>query len=109
MSELTDLEICEKIAKIRYGKAYVDSDETGNFININHPMSDRGGEVFNPLTDDALIFNLAFENKVKIDYFDECVYISFKRKVFWFNFDKDDINSLRRSISLAIIESHKGK
>jgi hypothetical protein len=62
---------------------------------------------FNPLTDDALIFTLAFNKKVKIDYFDECVYITSPRKVARHRFDKDDIASLRKAICLSIIEANK--
>jgi len=55
---MTDLEICKRIAEIEHGTAYVDCDDTGEFININHPRSDRGGEMYNPLTDKALCFEL---------------------------------------------------
>lgn len=65
MTELTDLEICKRIAEIEHGIAYIDSDDTGNFINLHHPMSDRSGEMYNPFND-ALNHQLMIKYRVEV-------------------------------------------
>ena len=114
MDKLTDLEICKRIAEIE-GHVVLDSerlasrqhdkfkDETKNTCYID---DGRYGNRYNPLTDDALIFTLAFNKKAKVDYFDECVYITTPRTLSRHRFDKDDIASLRKAICLAVIEAH---
>jgi len=65
---MTDLEICKRIAEIERVSVYIDGDDTGNFINLNHPMSDRGSEMYNPLTDKALCFDLMVKYQVTLTY-----------------------------------------
>ena len=101
---MTDLEICKRIAEIEHGSAYIDCDDTGEFINLNNPMSDRGGEMYNPLTDKALCFDLMVKYKLSLiapegeqeDW--DCVI----RDVLTVH------KSPNRAICLAIIEAHKG-
>ena len=106
MTELTDLEINLAIARIEC-IVIEHITNTDNAIMIYSEDVEQEYKLYNPLTDDYLIFPLAFKNKVKIDYFDECVYITSPRKVTRHRFDKDDIESLRKAILLAIIEAHK--
>lgn len=63
---MKDLEICKRIAEIEHGACFVDGDDSGNFINLNHPMSDRGGEMYNPLTDKALCFDLMVKHDISL-------------------------------------------
>jgi hypothetical protein len=104
MNKLTDLEICNRIGKIEGMNG-----DFGTHLNgaYGRRYADGSFKSYNPLTDDALIFRTAFEKKVKIDYFDECVYIASHRKLSRYRFDKNDISSLRKAICLVIIEDHK--
>jgi len=104
---MTDLEICKRIAEIEHGSAYIDGDDTGNFINLNHPMSDRGGEMYNPLTDKALCFDLMVKYKASV--FHEYDYAAVVCC------DSGEAvggvtltESPNKAICLAIIEAHKG-
>ena len=99
---MDDLSICKRIAEIEGVDFDYNDERVMYWREEGSPV-----ETYNPLTDDALIFTLAFDNKVKIDYFDECVYITAPRTVARHRFDKDDIASLRKAICLAIIEAHK--
>ena len=99
MSELTDLEICKSIAEIEHGRAYIDGDDTGNFINLNHPMSDRGGESYNPLTDDALCFQLMVKHKADFIPYYRDEYRAQIKSIYMVS------KSPNRAICLAIIES----
>ena len=102
---MNDLEIRTRIADIEGVVYEVITNESGyKWLKVECTKFITG---YDPLTDDALIFTLAFSNKAKIDYFDECVYIVSHRKLSRHRFDKDDIASLRRAICLAKIEAHK--
>ena len=101
---MNDLEICKRIAEIEHGTAYIDGDDTGNFINLNHPMSDRGGEMYNPLTDDALWAKLIMKHEVSIS-FNFCLVSMITNKQYEMNFT--DIPSLKRNTLLLIIKAHK--
>lgn len=104
--ELSDLEICKKIAEIDHGEAYVDGDDTGNFINLNHPMSDRGGEMYNQLTDDALCFKLMVKYKISLIQHQDSTAVY----CIWNHDEKHSTETLtnpNKAICLAIIEAHK--
>tara|TARA_R110000803_G_scaffold31229_2_gene69858 strand:+ start:720 stop:1052 length:333 start_codon:yes stop_codon:yes gene_type:complete len=105
MNKLTDLEICKRIAEIEKLPHHLEEGMNDKFINTSTIYGDVCE--YNPLTDDALIFNLAFTHKVKIDYFDECVYLANPRTLASYRFNKNEIASLRKAICLAIIETHK--
>ena len=66
--ELTDLDICKRIAEIEHGRAFIDCDEGGRFVNLYDPRSDRGGEEYNPLTDKALNCELRDKYNVEVNY-----------------------------------------
>jgi hypothetical protein len=104
MNKLTDLEICKRIAEI---EGYLRIRVSRVTVQVSNSICDDDFELYNPLTDDALIFNLAFTHKVKIDYFDECVYLAKPRTLASYRFNKNEIASLRKAICLAIIESRK--
>jgi hypothetical protein len=103
---MTDLEICKLIADINGDNVLMMKSAFGSNWMIAGEVH-GGYKIYSPLTDDALIFRTAFEKKVKIDYFDECVYIASHRKLSRYRFDKNDISSLRKAICLVIIEDHK--
>ena len=107
---MTDLEICKRIADIEHGSCFIDGDDTGNFINLNHPMSDRGGEAYNPLTDKALCFDLMVKHKIEVGFDDdgECMTAFYFRKseVHISPVCEGDKNP-QRAICLAIIKKHE--
>ena len=116
MSELTDLEVCKRIAEIEgirvdtniYGK-----DEKCSMIDF--PESDgRGGggyPTYNPLTDDALCFQLMIKYKVI------CVWLwdeingtpHYDASICNGNLDAECFQSKNpnKAICLAIIEANK--
>ena len=100
---MTDLEICKRIAEI----------EKLNYVEIRGNVLASNGfscdELYNPLTNNDLIFRLAFKRMVRIDYYDECVYVILARELSIHRFCKDNIKSLRRAICLAIIKSMENK
>jgi hypothetical protein len=67
MNELTDLEICQRIAEIE-GKSYWDNG-TGEGLCINYIDGNRASKVlhYNPLTDDALWVQLIDKHNVSIN------------------------------------------
>jgi hypothetical protein len=68
MNELTDLEICQRIAEIE-GKSYW-THGTGEGICMNYVEGNRASKVlyYNPLTDDALCFKLMVKYSVDIQH-----------------------------------------
>jgi hypothetical protein len=67
MRELTDLEICQRIAEIE-GKSYW-FHGTGEGICMNYIEGKRASKVlyYNPLTDDALCFKLMVKYSVRVE------------------------------------------
>jgi len=105
---MNDLEICKRIAEIEHGSAYIDSDDTGNFINLNHPMSDRGGEMYNPLTDKALCFDLMVKYDVRVEPSDCNAWIYNEDGYPEYKVLHHD-GTLQQAICLAIIEANNNK
>ena len=118
MSELTDLEICKRIADIEGKKghefmwAFVLSENYNEAVNESHSNSYSFSPChyeYNPLTDDALCFQLMVKYKIQL------------KKVTngdgWsasFNRLNHSICTLfntspNKAICLAIIEAHKDK
>jgi len=114
--ELTDLEICKKIAeiegvnfdevegkiiKIRQGKVTMHKE----YCDLNGMMKKlyASGNIYNPLTDDALWVNLIEKYEVSISFV-FCKVLIHHRGVHERNFT--DKLSLRRSALLVIIEAH---
>ncbi len=103
--ELTDLEICKRIAEIE-GLSPLSEDEwdlsDGCLILINDCS-----EFYNPLTDDALCFQLMKKHKVEVDYDDKEVSIYGHPAHRFIAITTigyvDDIN---KAILLAIMEAH---
>ena len=110
MSELTDLEICKRVAEIEGYKTSITDDKKGVWASV---YKNDCYDWFNPLTGDALCFQLM----VKYD----CDVISPYRpnndthwecQIFTDNCaDAVSIydDSPNKAICLAIIEAHKGQ
>ena len=103
MSELTDLEICKRIAEIEKLPHHLDKGMNDKFINTSTIYGDVCE--YSPLTDDALCFQLMVKYNLSLiapereqeDW--DCVIL-----------DVLTVNeSPNRAICLAIIEAHKGQ
>ena len=116
MSELTDLEICKRIAEIESYKTSVTDAKKGIWASI---YKNDCYDWFNPLTDDALCFQLTKKYRVSIDYFEDWQRQGEDKDVLarleiglgihalgTVDFCKND-DSLNKAICLAIIEAHK--
>ena len=105
MSELTDLQICKRIAEIEFDDLIDCYEHEFDGICIDKPMC---GMVFreadNPLTDDALLNQLIFKYEISIS-FNFCLISMITNKQYEINFT--DIPSLKRKCLLLIIEAHK--
>jgi len=97
MSELTDLEICMRIALLEDETFYVE----GEFI------ATMDCKEYNPLTDDSLCFQLMVKYKVDVSFHYESaeIYNDLQTKPVSFDCNGTSIN---RAICLAIIEAHNG-
>ena len=111
MNELTDLEICRRIAEIENLEHYI--SENKKYCMTRDKLSTyviRHVE-YNPLTDDALCFKLCFEYGVCIDYESGDVFIrggdGFDGCLSVIKFEDGCFESLKRAICLAIIKAHK--
>ena len=116
MSELTDLEICKRIGEIESLNG-----DFGTHLNGAHGRRyiDGSFKYYNPLTDDALCFQLTKKYRVSIDYFEDWQRQGEDKDVLarleiglgihalgTVDFCKND-DSLNKAICLAIIEAHK--
>ena len=104
MKELTDLEICERIAEIE-GLDFPFNAYRGNGLFLY--LSDDHETEFNPLTDKALCFDLMVKYRITIRFSHRLWKADTldKHKNLIRVRDKDP----QRAICLAIIEAHKGK
>lgn len=100
MDDLTDLEICQKIAEIN-----------GDNVTLQIPEScgcylyDEDNErEYDPLTDDALWANLILTHEVSINF--QLCQISMVRGKYYHDSFKD-LEDLRRKSLELIIEAHK--
>ena len=67
MSELTDLEICKRIAEIEFNDLIDYYEHEFDGICIDKPMCGMVfREAYNPLTDDALCFQLMVKYKIQL-------------------------------------------
>jgi len=119
MSELTDLEICEAIAKIDGVEAF---EFKGVLIlkgRFNEAVNDFHGDmrpfdinkckgIYNPLTDDALNHRLMIKYKVKIIYEDNPDYYHAFVTIPMMKNGYSDENA-NKAILMAIIEANKDK
>ena len=110
MNKLTDLEICKRIAEIEKLPHHLEEGMNDKFINTSTIYGDVCE--YNPLTDDALCFQLL--KKYNIDLispylpnndtqYEAQIFISGIADVLS---EYDD--SANKAICLAIIEAHKG-
>jgi len=102
MSELTDFEICEEIAKTE-GLNYLSQD--GEVLNLEAGSYETGPFVYNPLDNDALCFRLMLKHNIVIrDRGNGC----FLSTVNSYDCDTRITNkSPNKAICLAIIEANK--
>ena len=105
MSELTDLQICKRIAEIEFDDLIGCYEHEFDGICIDKPMCGMVfREAYNPLTDDALLNQLIFKYEISIS-FNFCLISMITNKQYEMNFT--DIPSLKRKCLLLIIEAHK--
>lgn len=99
MAELTDLEICKRIAEIEGVDAYQHASYPDN------PLWQRVNgiaEVYNPLTDDALCFRLMLKHDIAINRDGDGYYWVAGRSI------ADNLHkNPNKAICLAIIAAHK--
>ena len=100
MNELTDLEICKRIAEIENKGDCFNWFDT--FAIRTEMYAER--EEYNPLTDDALLNQLIFKYEISIS-FNFCLISMITNKQYEMNFT--DIPSLKRKCLLLIIKAHK--
>ena len=117
MSELTDLEICKRIAEIEGKEFYLleSGEDTYPMIKAwsDSVFKDKctpkrffESHDYNPLTDDAILNQLIFKYEISIS-FNFCLISMVTNKQYEMNFT--DIPSLKRKCLLLIIEAHKVK
>ncbi len=111
MSELTDLEICKRIAEIEGVHVFNDG---AALLVPDYEESLRTGydedKEYNPLTDDALCFQLMVKYEVNVNRYYDSVTIDSdyndKPPLANVSFATDDV-SINKAICLAIIEANK--
>ena len=107
MSELTNLQICKRIAEIEFDDLIDCYEHEFDGICIDKPMCGMVfREAYNPLTDDALCFQLMVKHKISLIQHQDntAVYC------IWNHDEKHAtsvITSPNKAICLAIIEAHK--
>ncbi|HHZ70917.1 MAG TPA: hypothetical protein EYN54_11720 [Methylococcaceae bacterium] len=116
MKQLTDIEICKRIAEIE-GECIASIDrKVYDWNNKHYPVEISLGHVkkatllnwYNPLTDKALCFDLMVKYKVYIDYFGGKGRAALQADTESGEFEVDIVDiSMNKAICLAIIEAHK--
>lgn len=102
MSNLTDLEICKRVAEIEGVKI----DVLGGKVILDEMINNVRIRLteYNPITDDALWVNLILKHEVSICFI-TCSISIIRDGITSFEFT--DIPSLKRNALLLIIEAHK--
>ena len=101
MSDLTDLEICKRIADIEQVDCYYDENST--YVNY-WPYEGAPVQKYNPLTDKALCFDLMVKYRVGLficgngGWQAECEF-----------YKPTKCKNPQKAICLAIIEKHEAK
>ena len=111
MKELTDLEICKRIAEIEGLAAYVDGDDLIHQL-IPTSACQTIYDDYNPLTDDALCFRLMVKHGITMEHFNIVNGITTQFNAYHVDagLDSDCFDmSPNKAICLAIIETHKDK
>jgi hypothetical protein len=104
MNNLTDLEICKRIAEIEGIKVTVAHKRTSYAsLYLSNDIGDRKG--YSPLTDDALCFQLM--NKYCVDL--QCYENDSGKLMYWIanEYFLGDYENPNKAICLAIIEIYK--
>ena len=99
MSNLTDLEICRRVAEIEGYRWDYSVGENKRIMLIHEKIT-----TYNPLTDDASWINLILKHEVSICFI-TCSISIVRDGITSFEFT--DIPSLKRNALLLIIEAHK--
>jgi hypothetical protein len=110
--ELTDLEICKRIAEIEGFEFRVGSLTSVTPVGVwpKVPFKDvgmsLGSSSYNPLTDDALCFRLMVKYEVGVDTYTDTAYIlsDYTNRTHKAVISIDD--DINKAICLAIIEAH---
>ena len=94
MTELTELEICKRIAEIegysKFGTVW------GDLVIVSN---EDDTTTYNPLTDDALCFKLIKKYRIDITYYSQIVEACYQGH-FW---EGKDLNA---AVCLVLIEAH---
>ena len=102
---MNDLEICKRIAEIEFDDLIDCYEHEFDGICIDKPMCGMVfREAYNPLTDDALCFQLMVKYGVERRILDGIVYYSIPFKSSMYQAEPDCDST---AVSLAIIEAHK--
>lgn len=103
MTELTNLEICKKIAEIE-GFTITERGHTNDGVWCSF-MPDNCYGHYNPLTDDALCFKLMVEHEIEFWSLTACDVKEYHARKLGGN-KNVNFHSANRAICLAIIEAH---
>ena len=95
---MTDLEICKRIARIEYPLCTLEWCKDTLFVH---------DEIYNPLTDKALCFDLMVKYDVRVEPSDCNAWIDNEDGYPEFEIIHYE-GTLQKAICLAIIEAHKG-
>ena len=113
MNDLTDLQICKRIAEIE-GEEYFSDNLTSVNIMAHCPaLTVDAIFMYNPLTDDALCFQLMVKYQIKVMYESNPNYYHASKVIHAkgkkpFRIGESD-SSPNKAILLAIIEAHNDK
>lgn len=115
MKQLTDLEICKKIAEIEGAvftiKKGVTPSHEHRVYQTHHNFNDNAINAplgwFNPLTDDALLTPLMFKHEVTIIWSVKKVMMYKSNSIETVTVPFTDKSKLPKAICLAIIEANK--
>lgn len=120
MQELTDLEICKRIAEIdgviNTMVAYPNQDKSFLGLIDTHDFSGTPPQLigeYNPLTDDALCFELMVLNEINVNFIEcpagtgKAYYATGHNKLNRNTICTDYTDSPNRAICLAIIEANE--
>lgn len=107
MKELTDLEICKRIAEIEGAEVEIGLKDRKGFQNLLWYDEGVIRGLYNPLTDNALCFRLMVKYSVIIDYERNGYLAVIKANKGYPSLGAG--GTPNKAICLAIIEAHKGE
>ena len=103
---MDDLDICRRIAKIEGIQSQIEQADTTHAYIYSEDLNSE----YDPLTDDALCFQLMIKYRMQLSRLPNLDYICKKQGVFVnINSTTKGIDSPNKAICLAIIELNKGK